>query len=101
MSLVELCKNGDLEGVKAALQSGADVNTKDENGVTGLIWAVGKNHNSVVELLLNTPNIEVNLKSETGWSALHESVMSYNIEALKLLLNVPNINVNTVNNNGG
>ena len=40
MSLVELCKEGDLKRVKAALQSGANVNTKGERGQTGLIWAV-------------------------------------------------------------
>ena len=62
MSLVDLCKDGDLEGVKAALQRGADVNTKDGDGFTGLIRAVRNNHNSVVELLLKTPNIDVNLK---------------------------------------
>ena len=54
MSLVELCKEGDLEGVKAALQRGADVNTKDEDGWTGLNWAVARNHNSVIALLLKT-----------------------------------------------
>ena len=44
--IVELCKNGDLKGVKAALQSGANVNTwwdKVEDGWTGLMEAV---HNS-------------------------------------------------------
>ena len=66
--------------------------------------AVMYNCNSVVELLLKTPNIliEVNLKSDK-WSALYFAVYSNNNEALKLLLNVPNINVNTgelVNNSG-
>jgi len=65
MSLVELCQNGDLEGVKAALQNGADVNTKnDKYGWTGLMKAMNFNHNSVVALLFNTPNIDVNLKEE-------------------------------------
>ena len=32
MSLIEFCKEGNLEGAKAALQSGVDVNTKDEIG---------------------------------------------------------------------
>ena len=57
MSLVELCQEGDLEEVKAALKSGADVNTKDKYGWTGLMRAVTMsnvppNHNSVVALLL-------------------------------------------------
>ena len=33
--------------------------------------AVTKHHNSVVTLLLKTPNIDVNLKSETGKCALY------------------------------
>ena len=99
MSLVELCQNGDLEGVKAALQNGADVNTKnDKYGWTGLMKAMNFNHNSVVALLFNTPNIDVNLKEEKrGNCALHYAVKSENIESLKLLLNVPSIDVNSVN----
>ena len=108
MSLVELCRFGDLEGVKAALQRGIDVNTKGEYGAygeyglqwTGLMWAVSENHNSVVELLLKTPNIDVNLKDGEGCCALHLAVSSNNIEALKLLLNVPNIDVNIVDTDG-
>merc|ERR1711971_1155296 len=101
MSLVELCRYGELEGVKAALQAGADVNTKDKCGATGLIWAVFNNHNSVVDLLLKTPTIGVNWKNDEGWCALHFAVIGkYNNEGLKLLLNVPNIDVNIVTNNG-
>ena len=100
MSLVELCRDGDLEGVKDALQRGVDVNTKDKNGRTGLMQAVRNNHNSVVELLLNKPNIDLNLKSGRGNCALLQAVRSKNNEALKLLLNVPTIKVNIVNNNG-
>ena len=43
MSLVELCARSDLEDLedeKAALKRGADVNTRDEYGWTGLMWAV-------------------------------------------------------------
>jgi len=101
MSLIESCKNGDLERVKTALQSGDDVNTKDEDGWTGLMWAVSLNHNSVVDLLLKKPNIDVNLKSESsGFCALHCAVFSQNSDGLKMLLNVPNINVNIMDNQG-
>ena len=74
MTLVQFCKDGDLEGVKAALQSGADVNTKDECGWTGLMEAVARNYcdcdNSMVALLLSTPNIDVNLKDNNGRTGL-------------------------------
>ena len=116
MSLVELSRDGDLKAVKAALQSGVDVNTKGELGRTGLIEAVRYNHSSVVELLLKTPNIDVNqkafFKDKGGWSALHSAVArvtrvskvtrvtSNDVEVLKLLLNVPNIDVNIEDNDG-
>ena len=61
MSLIQFCKDGDLERVKAALKSGTHVNTKDEYGQTGLTWAVSKKHNSVVALLLNIPNIDATM----------------------------------------
>ena len=74
MSLVEFCENGDLEGVTAALKNGADVNSKRGNDWTGLMRAVYNHHNSVVELLLKTPNIDVNLKSINGSCALRCAV---------------------------
>ena len=100
MSLVKLCRDGDLEGVKQALQSGADVNTKDWYGSTGLMWAVDNNHNSLVALMLDNPNIDVNCKNDGGWCALHWAVRSQNNRALKMLLNVTTIDVNIVNNKG-
>jgi len=57
-------------------------------------------HNSLVALLLNNPNIDVNWKNENGWSALHWAMNEHNNETMKLLLNFPNIDVNIVNNYG-
>jgi len=95
MSLIDSCKKGDLEGVKAALKSGADVNTLDEDGYTGLMLAVSFNHNSVVALLL-----DVNQRNDWGSFALKNAVDNSNIEALKLLLDCPSIDVNSVDNYG-
>ena len=81
------------------MQSGADVNTKDEMSWTRLMWAVRNNCNAVVAFLLKTPNIDVNLKNDIGGSALDLAVRKNN-EALKLLLDVPGIDVNVVNNEG-
>ena len=78
----DLCKKGNLEGVKAALQRGVGVNTKEKTGKTGLVWAVEKGHNSVVALLLDTPNIDLNLKTSRGGNcALLQAVRSKNNEA--------------------
>ena len=109
MSLIESIQKYDLEGVKAALQSGADVNTRDEDeyGWPPLIWAVTKNckhQNTVISLLLSSPNIDVNLKTKNhGGCALHFALYklpesSENNDALKLLLDAPTIDVNSVDN---
>ena len=100
MSLIELCQNGDLEGVKAALKSGADVNTKDECGETGLFRALRRNRNSVVDLLLKTPNIDVNSVNNDGLCAVYWAAAENNIKGLKLLLSHPNIDVNIADSKG-
>ena len=100
MSLVELCDEGDLEGVKAALKRGDDVNTKGDYGNTGLMGAVIYNHNSVVDLLLSTPNIDVNLKDNIGGTGLMYAVSFQHNSVVTLLLNTPNIDVNQKNNKG-
>ena len=88
MSLVELCKKGDLEEVKAALQRGVDVNTKDEDGWTGLILAVKNNHNSVAALLLKTPNIDVNLQiSDMPYGSSLTPEKNYKCAKITLYLN--------------
>ena len=103
LSFLDICYAGDLERVKAALQNGTDVNTKDENGRTGLMRAVDNNHYSVVELLLKTPNIDVNHRGDYNICALYSAIYCSNIgynKALKLLLDVPNIDVNRVKDDG-
>ena len=84
--------------VKAALQRGADVNTKSDYGLTGLMHAVRHNCNSVVALLLKTPNIDVNQRDDYRRCALHWAVTKENNEVLKLLLNAPGVDVNIVDN---
>ena len=55
------CQHGTVAEVKAALKRGADINAQTVNE-TGLMMAVASKNNSVVALLLNTPNIDVNWK---------------------------------------
>ena len=37
---VALCRDGDLEGVRASLQGGVDVNSREQQGETGLMEAL-------------------------------------------------------------
>ena len=97
MSLIKLCKEGDLEGVKAALQRGADVNTRDNKGQSALHGAVRSSCIDALELLLSHTNIDVNIVGNDGESAVHHAVDEDNIEALKLLLNHPGLTALTLN----
>lgn len=51
--LLEAAKSGDEGKVKGLLDKGADINAKDANGFTSLIWAAFMGHAKVVELLLD------------------------------------------------
>ena len=63
MSLIESIQKYDLEGVKAALQSGADVNEVTKNCKN---CKYCKHPNTVISLLLSSPNIDVNLRTNNG-----------------------------------
>ena len=57
-----MCFHGDIEGVRTALDNGADVNEATFNGgCTALMWALHRHHNDVVQVLLNHPEIDVNI----------------------------------------
>ena len=68
----DICKNGTLEEVRAALAKGADVN--ERVGIfrmTSLMEAVDDSKEPLVSLLLQQPGIQVNAKDIFGQTALH------------------------------
>ena len=50
--MFEDIKNGNIEGVKLAIANGSDVNAKDEDGWTPMLFAAAKGHKETVELLI-------------------------------------------------
>jgi len=72
--LWRLVKEGRLEKVRAALAKGEDLNSRDEEGTTALMWAVLNKYNSIVRLLLEHPGIDVSCKGSKGHTALHISL---------------------------
>lgn len=49
--LIEAAKDGNLLVLKTAIDKGADINAKDKNGWTALMWASKNGHSEVVEFL--------------------------------------------------
>ena len=96
------CRDGKLEEVRAALQAGADPNTRGGSyNRTCLMEAIDNDHDEVVDLLLAQAGIEVNAKDCDKNTALHlacfEDRFQYN---LSKLLAVPGILVNERNSKG-
>ena len=83
----QLCLDGDIEGVQAAIDNGADVNeAMYYYGGIGLMLALWNGHNNVVQLLLQHPQIDINKVDEDRSSALHWAVYGDNHEGLTALL---------------
>ena len=59
----------DTENVKLLLKNGADVNTRDEQDMTALMWASERGHTEMVKLLLEN-GAHVNAKDVYGYTAL-------------------------------
>ena len=86
---VELCRSGKLSKVIAAVGRGVDVNSVDSAGRSGLMWAVTKSHNPVVEWLLQLTATDVSRKDRVGETALQFAVWGNNPTGLSLLLAHP------------
>ena len=74
---------GNLKAVRAALTRGEDVNRKDDDGSTPLMWAVFEKKNSIVRLLLEQPELDLNLADNKGWTVLHCAVTSDYMEGVR------------------
>ena len=99
--LHQLCRDGNLVEVRAALARGGDVNDKNSFGTTALMWAVINKHNSIVEHLLDQPGVKVNEKDNNGWTALHYAARDNNSEVARLLLEHPGFNSANATRNDG
>ncbi|MDC0065849.1 ankyrin repeat domain-containing protein [Verrucomicrobia bacterium] len=76
---------GNIEAVKQHLAAGTDVNAKDEEEWTPLLYAASEGHKEIVELLI-TEGADVNAKDVDEWTPLHWAVNQGHKETAELLL---------------
>ena len=97
-----LCRSGELDQVKAALEAGADPNTTEGQWIwTCLMVAVWNRHVDMVDLLLSHPRIDVNAKDTALNTALHTAGGAFCTEAiLHKILATPGLLLNKKNSMG-
>lgn len=84
---LDMCRDGDTQGVINAISSGANVNAKDNYGWTALMRAARDGYTEIVNALLKA-DANANAKDKYGWTALllaaekgHTEIVNALIEA--------------------
>jgi len=83
--LSETLSAADIEKIRSLIDSGADVNVTNTNGVTPLYVALHKGHTEVVKLLL-AANADVNAASKKGKTPLDIASQKGHTEIVELLM---------------
>jgi ankyrin repeat protein len=84
--LIKAVESQNIEEVKRLVQSGANINERDELGFSPLLMAVGLNSKSIV-LYLVSKGADTHVKANSGFGVLHRAAMNKNPEILKYVIN--------------
>jgi ankyrin repeat protein len=83
---LKLCEKGTPEEIKEAIENGANVNTKETDGYTALMYAAIQPDNAEVVSMFLDRGADVNAESEIGYTALMSAARQNNAEIVSLLL---------------
>lgn len=78
--------DANIDDIRELISRGADVNMKDQQGWTALMWASGKGDKEVVEVLISN-GADVNLKGKTDMTALMYAALYGQKEIIAMLIN--------------
>ncbi|MDO4220586.1 MAG: ankyrin repeat domain-containing protein [Akkermansia sp.] len=98
-ALIHHAAHGNAGGVLQALRNGADIETRDESGLTPLMWAAQQEVSAVVSLLLEQGANPL-VRDNEGWSPLHCAASGGSKDGMACLLAVCKEGINTFNSKG-
>ena len=76
---------GDIEAVKWHLANGADINARDNDGITPLIWVAVRNKMQAVELLI-AEGADVNVKDKFNNTPMYRAAFAGQSEIVQVLI---------------
>ena len=93
-ALIKAVSGGNLNRVKSAIRTGADINFKDDNGYFPLLSAVMKNNYEITKFLIDSgANLNITSGKHSGKSGVYDygtalifAVKDENYEIIKLLI---------------
>jgi ankyrin repeat protein len=85
LALIEAANEGDSKAVEALLDSGADINSRDEQNQTALHQAASRGHTLIVKLLLER-GADVNAKNLFGQTPMLAPVYRGSLDTVRALL---------------
>ena len=98
-TFLKACDENDLQKVRACLELGVDVNTKDKYNA-GLHYAASNNNIELCEILLSQHGIDVNQVNSDGQTALMVSCLNEREEITQKLVSHPGIDFNCQDRDG-
>lgn len=82
---IEAVDAGDFRSVERLIKAGADVNSRDGDGITALMYAAWQGHDQVIKVLLSHA-ADPNIQDDFGWTALMHAARYNQMDVLPLLL---------------
>jgi len=84
-NIYNAAKKGEIQSIKSNVESGFDINSKDEFGKTLLMYSCYYGHIEIVEYLI-LKKVEINIQDNENWSALFYSVSKNRVDITAILL---------------
>jgi ankyrin repeat protein len=85
LAIIQAVKDNDLKKAKFLIKTGADVNAKDEDGGTALMWTAQKGYTEIVKALFEA-GANINAKKNDGATALMAAAFVGHTEIVKALI---------------